>query len=305
MEVVTAQNAASLAQTTGLAAPALDLHEGISTPRPTGCPRWPERYWLLSSHGELVRGRCRATNLCEYCARLNAVETSEMLALDAVEGGAAPQVWMVLTTRTATLDVSTFYRSREKLQRALRRRWPALEVAWIVEFTTGYGPRSGGLRRPHWNALLKGVTADDVAEIEAVVGQVWCARVDARPEAQFVGQVAEVGGLMRYLVLHFLKESQAPPPGWSGHRYTATRGYLWTDTPTARAAARRSLRGKREVHRAITRGLSPAEAEVAAAGAMALADATTWQFIDPADLTHGQRWPVHIPRPQEGPHAVR
>lgn len=108
---------------------------------------------------------------------------------------------------------------------------------------------------------------------------------------------------MRYLALHFLKESQAPPAGWSGHRFTATRGYLWTDTPTARAAARRSLRIKRELHKALERGLTGSDAEAAAADSMARADATTWQFVDPSSLIAGSRWPCHVPLKEGSPHA--
>lgn len=102
---------------------------------------------------------------------------------------------------------------------------------------------------------------------------------------------------MRYLALHFLKESQAPPAGWSGHRFTATRGYLWTATPAAREAARRSLRSKREVWRAIRRGLSGEAAEAAAAAALALADATTWEL-------HKLKAPTVPVRPADAPAEV-
>jgi hypothetical protein len=246
---------------------------------------------LRSSQGELVRGRCRSTNLCAYCARLGAVENAELLALDAMTGS-APAVWAVLTTRTPSLDPKHFYRSREQVQAALRRRWPSTEYAAIVEFTTGYGARSGGLRRPHWNLLLKGIPAAELDPAAAVIRRVWCDREDAEPEGQFVGLVGEMGGLMRYLALHFQKESQAPPPGWRGHRFMKSRGYLATSTPEAREAARRSLRHKRELWRAIRRGLSPHDAELAAHEAMKLADATTWQlmYLTPPRVT---------PRPEE------
>jgi hypothetical protein len=52
---------------------------------------------LRSSEGEIVLGRCRAVNLCPYCARLAAVENAEVLALDAMSG-AAPALYGVLTT---------------------------------------------------------------------------------------------------------------------------------------------------------------------------------------------------------------
>src|SRR5690242_6423123 len=81
----------------------LDLHEESSTEAAHGCARWPAKLRLLSSRGELVRGRCGATRLCDYCAKLAAVEVSEMLALDAMEGN-APTVWCVLTTRNPDVD---------------------------------------------------------------------------------------------------------------------------------------------------------------------------------------------------------
>jgi hypothetical protein len=259
----------------------LDLHEGISHPDPArrGCPRWPEHFRLLSSQGELVRGRCRSTNQCSYCAKLAAVENAELLALDAL-AGSAPALWVVLTTADANPDPSAFYKSREVLLRALRRRWPDCEYAALVEFTTGYGPRSGGRRRPHWNLLLKGVPREDMQRVQDVVRDVWCGRENAKPKAQFVGEVGEVGGLLRYIALHFQKESQAPPPGWRGHRFLKSRGYLSTTTPEAREAARRSLRHKRELWRAIElRGLEGSAAERAATAAMDLADATSWRLL--------------------------
>ncbi len=225
-----------------------------------------------------MRGRCRSTNQCSYCARLAAVENAELLALDAL-AGVAPGVWAVLTTRTASSEPARFYESRRQVHRALRRRWPLCEYAALVEFTTGYGRLSGGLRRPHWNVLLKGVPADDVGEAGEVITGVWCAREDAERPGQHVGLVGELGGLMRYLALHFQKESQAPPAGWRGHRFLKSRGYLATSTPDARAAARASLRHKRELWRAIERGLVGQAAEDAAAAAIALAEATSWELV--------------------------
>lgn len=240
---------------------------------------------LLSSHGELVRGRCGSVNLCHYCSRLRAVENAELLALDAL-AGCAPRLWCVLTTRQAEPDPTAFWRAREKVIRALRRRFPALEYAALVEFTTGYGPLSGGRRRPHWNLLLKGVGPEDVDQVQDVVVRVWCGHpdVDAEPWAQFVGQVAEVGGLMRYLALHFLKESQAPPHGWTGHRFLKSKGYLAGSTPEAREAARASLRFKRELWKAMKDGVEGAAAEARAREAIALADATTWRTFDVTGL---------------------
>src|SRR5579875_51991 len=273
---------AELAQELGelARAGALDLHEEISHPPCSdvpGCPRWPEHLRLLSSDGEIVRGRCGSTNQCGYCARLAAVENSEVLALDAMRGN-APQVWCVLTTRDAEPDPARFYRSRELLVRALRRRWPDCEYAALVEFTTGYGPRSGGLRRPHWNLLLKGIPAEDVEAVREVVVAVWCARENAEPRAQHVGRISDAGGLMRYIALHFLKESQAPPPGWRGHRFLKSRGYLSRPTSLAREQARDALRLKRELWRARGQGLEGSAAERRAQEAVERAKALTWRI---------------------------
>ncbi len=232
----------------------------------------------MDDRGEAVRGRCKATNLCAYCARLGAVENAEVLALDAL-AGSAPEVWAVLTTRTATLETARFYRSRDQVLKALRRRWPACEVASLVEFTTGYGPRSGGDRRPHWNLLIKGVPREDVDQAREVIVGVWCSREDARPEGQHVGAIGEVGGLMRYLALHFQKESQQPPEGWRGHRFLKTRGYLGGSTAAAREAARASLRHKRELWRAIRAGLQGEAAELEAAWAVEEAAERSWRLV--------------------------
>jgi hypothetical protein len=248
--------------------PSLDLHEGISDPAALGCPRWPENLRLLNrSTGELVRGRCRATNQCSYCAKLAAVENAELLALDALAGG-APSIWLVLTTATASDDPRRFYRSREQVWKAVKRRWPNAEYAGLVEFTTGYGTRSEGRRRPHWNLLVRGVDPADLEQLRDVVTSVWCRREHATPEAQFAGHVDEVGGLLRYIALHFQKQSQQPPKGWRGHRFLHSRGYLSRPTPELRHDAQRSLRLKR----LIWRGLDVETAELE----LALAESTTW-----------------------------
>jgi hypothetical protein len=230
---------------------------------------------MLSSQGELVRGRCKATNLCDYCATLAAVENAELLALDALEGD-APQLYAVLTTRTPSIEPADFYGARRKLLLALKRRWPEAEVAALVEFTTGTGPRSGGLRRPHWNLLIKGVPVAELDAARELIVTRWCAQVDAEPAGQYVAPIGEMGGLMRYLALHFQKQSQAPPAGWHGHRFLKSRGYLSRPTPEARAAARESLALKRELWRALNAGHSAVAAEAIAAEARELARATTW-----------------------------
>lgn len=234
---------------------------------------------LLGSNGRLVSMRCRAVNKCDYCAMLAAVEWSEMLALDAMDN--APGVWLVLTTRSTSPLPADFYNARRLLMRAIKRRWPDAEYLCIVEFTTGYGERSGGKRRPHWNVLLKGVPTGDLAELEALVRERWCAHVDAEPEAQFAGAVYEQGGLMRYLALHFLKESQRPPRGWRGSRVTASRGYFARPRWQVRRDAQRALRVKRELHRLADCGLDPAEALAVAEAEVFASEQVRWEPVLP------------------------
>jgi hypothetical protein len=223
--------------------------------------------------GELKRGRCKSTNLCDYCARLAAVETTELLWLDAQEQG-SPTLWLLLTTRDACWDGERFRRAFNAVWKAVRRRWPAAEYAALVEFTTGYGRRSGGKRRPHWNVFVRGVPVEDEAELQALVARVWCARIDALPAFQQVYRVADdkggMRGLTRYVALHFLKESQTPPKGWHGQRFRSTRGYFVRPRLQLRTEARRSLR----LGRLIWRGFDLQTAELE----LASMEADAWEF---------------------------
>ena len=257
------------------------MHRGVSTPsarRPVktgGCLRWNEAHRLLSSNGELVRGRCRASNLCDYCCKQQAVENAEVLSLDAMVG-TPPSIWVTLTTRTVTNNTALFYESRRKVVKALKRRWPDVQYWCTLEFTTGYA--SAGERRPHWHILLKGVPVEDLDLAGTVIRRVWCEREDAEPIAQHVGLVHNAGGLMRYLVLHMSKESQRPPDGWRGIRSTHSRGYLWEPTPVARELARDQLASKRALWKAEQRGLGVHDAELACQVALDIRKSTTWKL---------------------------
>lgn len=249
-----------------VAGPLLDLHEGNSDRGSVGCPRWPSHLWLRSSLGELVQGRCRGPNRCEYCARLAAVENAEMLALDGVHG-TAPRWWAVLTTASV-----------EHRQGAYRSWWEVAkrragcETARLLEFTTGYGPRSGGLRRPHWNVLLKGQEHQARGLLDG-----W--RAVSGSSQGYVGAIDDSGGLLRYLALHFQKESQKPPEWWKGQRLTISKGYLWTGTAAAREAARESLRRKRELWRAERRGFVGESVLEEAERILELNASATWELV--------------------------
>src|ERR1700685_3918673 len=216
---------------------ALGLHEGIDHPARfedlrTGCLRWPEHFRLLNeTTGELVLGRCRATNLCRYCQLLYVLETVEMLTLDALEH--APAIWAVLTAREH-LTRADCRRHLERLLRSCRRRWPGTQWFVQVEFQ-----RRGAL---HLNLLIKGVPVGDREQLHELLGERWCDRVDAElPWAVWTGDVADGEGVIRYLqktLSHGLKAKQAPPIGWRGHRTSQTKGYLVRPAAVMRQEAR-------------------------------------------------------------------
>lgn len=260
-DALAASEGIALAVDAAAAGARLDLHEGIGDPLPPGtaCCRWPEHQRLRNLiTGEVIRGRCKATNLCDYCARLMAVETSELLMLDAMED--APQLYVVLTAREL-LERTDCRDHLRQLRKSLRKRWPNVRWACLVEFQ-----RRGAL---HLNLLVKGVPAEDARELYERTATLWCSRVDAEPQAQFVGEVSDGGGLVRYIALHFLKPAQAPPIGWRGHRISYSRDYLVRPAGQLREEAKSSLRLKRELWRAHQLGHEGEDAERVAGDAIA------------------------------------
>jgi len=269
----------------GGAAGALGKHEELGTIGESGallgaaqrCTCGPAHLRLRSEHGELVKPRGGSVNRCDYCAKLAAVENCEMLVLDALDG-AAPQLLMILTTRTATLSMESFRDARRAVVRRLRRRWPGFEYAYQVEYTTGYGPKAGGARRPHWNWFVKGVPVGDVAEFERLAVEMWCRYVDAEPVGQYVAEIRSAVGLTKYVTEHFMKASQRPPEGFSGQRFCASRRYFGESVTvaTARARAHDSLGLGRELWKAAQRLDDAHEIELQAQLAHRRNVATRW-----------------------------
>jgi hypothetical protein len=269
---------------------ALDLHGGIDDPSPEkalqGCPRWAAGVYLRSSVGELVRGRCRATNLCAYCQRLYVVETVEMLTLDAMEH--APTLWLVLTAREH-LTRAGCSRHLSQLRTAARRRWP--EIQWFVQVEF---QRRGAL---HVNLLIKGVPVEDRQALHDLLVDRWCARVDALPVGQWSGAIADGVGVVRYIskmLAHGLKAEQAPPIGWRGHRTSQTRGYLVRPASVMRREARESLSRGRELWKAEQAGLSGDEAYMVAERALLARQVLSWVFVVTQDQGRS-RAPAAVP----------
>jgi hypothetical protein len=268
----------------------LDLYEGICEGPPRiedprgGCKRWPEHLRLFNeTTGELVIGRCGATNLCRYCQALYVLETTEMLTLDALEY--APELWVVLTAREHLTRRACHGHLRE-LRRTLKQSWPTIEWFVQVEFQ-----RRGAL---HLNLLVKGVPAVDSVGLLTVASGRWCHRVDAAPAGQWCGRVNDGEGLVRYLqktLSHGLKAEQAPPIGWRGHRTSQTRGYLARPAAQMREEARAALKVKRELHRALKAGYEGADAERVALQAIADHQADEWRIYSAQHLLAGQDTP--------------
>jgi hypothetical protein len=214
---------------------------------------------LLASEGYLVRGRCGSSNLCEYCLMQELHIIRRTLSLDALET-CAPEVVVVVGTRTPTLDPAPFYVARRRVMDALKREFPEARYACLSEFTTGKGTNSGGLRRPHWNMLMKGIPPAGADRARAIVREVWCRHVDAIEAAQYVEPLQNTAAFMRYVADHFTKTSQQPPRDsrWKHkQRFNTSRDYY---RPLTRAQARErgwwSLQHEREVVKAVKAGAS-------------------------------------------------
>jgi len=259
------------------AQPALGKHEELPDNGLTeGCVCAPVHLRLRSEHGELVQPRGKSVNRCAYCARLAAIENCEMLVRDALAGD-APRLLMILGTRTATVDMAAFQAGKDHLVKAMRRRWPAAEYACQVEFTTGYGPRSGGLRRPHWNYFWKGIPDADLDQARDLALRIWCRHVDALPARQYVALIDNAVGLTKYVTQHFMKASQSPPASFTGQRFNCSRGYFGSLTRRqARAQAREALASKRELYRLQKVIADPYDLELAVHLAVKRDAATRW-----------------------------
>ena len=275
-------------------APALDSHGELVRSGVRCTCGWPHLRLTDLATGQVVPVVSGCVNRCEYCAGQKAFEDLEMLMLDLLEGG-APTVLAVTTTRTATLDATTFRDAMRAVVAAVRGRFPAAEFVRLTEFTTGYGPLSGGLRRPHWNWLWKHVDADQVDELRELIATAWCRYVDAEPSLVYCEAIRSPAAALKYVVAHFAKESQRPPLGFRGQRFNASRGYFAGVTVTTmRARAREVRQVKRETWRAAHVFADAYDVELAVATAMRHRAAARWVLSGP----RGSRLSESRPAPE-------
>ena len=241
-----------------LAEQRLDYLEGIVPPPAYAdvlgsCRDVAKPFWLVNrTTGEIAEPRCKATNKCSHCRRLGALETCEMIALDAEEE--APTLYVVLTCREF-ITRADIRRHLEHCRRGVRKRWPA--CAWFCALEW---QRRGAL---HINLVVKRVPAPECSSFRSRLLSVWMSRVSAVAEAQYVAPItsarhaaAYVHKLGRYLT----KDDQAAPPGWRGHRTSQSRDYLVRPAAELRREARESLAYKAIARRYVWCGVSVVEA---------------------------------------------
>lgn len=222
---------------------ATPLETGISaTPATTGhgwgC--WSSGSAFVWADGTTAPLRSKASNRCPGCARIAAYEAMTMLRQDAEEHSAPGHV-VTLTSRDE-IDADAYREACRLFWRAFRRRWGAVEFCGFVEWTTGRGPRSGGIRRLHSHWLVKSLTLGAGDYVTRATTNLPCTCGDASRCVEcwtaahwrsltgaWIVQARElrsVGGVVGYLALHHEKMEQAPPAGWTGRRLRPSKGYF-------------------------------------------------------------------------------
>lgn len=216
--------------------------------------------------GTLEPVRCGASNRCQYCASLAALEAGDVLMLDAKIR--MPTVGLTTTTRDPRFDTEQLKKAERNLWRALRKLMP-LEYCGFVEWTTGEGTHSDGFRRPHIHHLVKGIPLDHelmaaaedpetgellvdrdgrpIPKLEVIVSELWrrytgdAFVVECRP-------LKTPLGALKYMALHYRKRAQAPPPTWKGRRLRPSKGYYEQPVAELRALSRQLNRDQRLSH---------------------------------------------------------
>jgi len=167
-----------------------------------------------------------------------------MLMLDAAIS--APTHAVTLTTRDPETTGEQFRRGCQNVWLALRRlTGEPVEYFGRIEFTTGRGTHSGGLRRIHAHFAVKspalaGLEGEAVKRIKSA----WMARNVGAWRVE-VAPLRTPAGALHYLSLHHAKAEQLPPHGWKGRTERASRGYWHKPSGDLRKEARRQLWAER------------------------------------------------------------
>jgi hypothetical protein len=148
-----------------------------------------------------------------------------------------PRVCSTFTTRDRVEGPAHLRELSAQIVRLIRSELPGAKPVHILEFTTGEGTNSGGVRRPHLHSLWKGVEAQDSPVIAGCAGHVLERATGAW--SHDVGEIRSPGGVVSYVARHHLKESQAPPPTWGAtRRIRPSKGYYSLPAVQLRSMAR-------------------------------------------------------------------
>lgn len=171
--------------------------------------------------------------------------TAVMVGLDAAVD--QPQVVSTFTTRDrigpVALNEATKY-----VMKLVRSELGPARCCSFLEFTTGEGKRSGGLRRPHLHTLWKDIDGESAPVIAACAGHVLERAAGAWRHD--VEEIRSPAGATMYVARHHLKESQSPPASWGRcRRVRPSRGYWSRPSEQLRQEAKGVVRDKRIARR--------------------------------------------------------
>jgi hypothetical protein len=275
--------------------PTLSARQWLSDAEKHGCAecrRAAKNLRLVTPDG-LAPVRCKAPLKCPYCFGLSRWELVTALFEDATTD--CPTAVLTLTTKYALGQryghlpfaearraySDDFNRSVEQVIKALRRRWPDVEYAVLIEFTTGEAPTSGHLRRIHAHGLLKGVPDDALDQAQELAREIWRARMGAHRVQ--LAPLRSCGGIIGYLGgLHHTKAAQRPPAWWRGRTFRASRGYFNRPVAEVRAAAKSAQAERRRLWaagRTLGAGATAQEIEWAATLDRERSEAHRWRVV--------------------------
>lgn len=185
-------------------------------------------------------------NDCPYCRRRNVQITASMVGLASLRREEPPSHAVLSTTRTWVEEKQLREGWHQFARRVRREVRDDAAYFWAREWTTG---RNDGVRRTHYHSVWVLDDDDQAAEVARISNEVWGRLAGAYSEKAHGWQrVWDAGGLTRYmagLIGHHLKEGQAPPPGWSGRRSGASRGFYACDARELRKEAKAAVRDER------------------------------------------------------------
>lgn len=220
-----------------------------------------------TADGRLLRVPCDRST-CPYCMRRRAFVSAAMFGVDAAE--LLPSVAMTTTTRDVVTPADLREGQAQMVRRIRREVAPGARYCAIIEWTQGTTRWSGGLRRPHFHSLWKGLQPADSDSVRQIATEVWLRIAGA--DSHTCEEIRTPGGAVAYVARHHFKVSQSPPPGWSGKRLRPCKGWWELGAAETRARAETLVRDRgliRRIEQELADRLSPTT----------LVDETTWDEL--------------------------